>query len=162
MSEGMFVLGTFRSERMRVLYRSRQNDRICVIVNRCPTRRVLSGTGIELVTKPATIRYLYHSATAATEELSGTRGYEIHQIHHSNGPTGAGPRASFSVGASFRSRLCFKREDHDPDNLNAQIFVSHIFFEKLGISNCMSTGKSGVAVLLCDDRYPCLGLGLVP
>ncbi|GFW01523.1 uncharacterized protein TNCV_5137061 [Trichonephila clavipes] len=35
-------------------------------VHRCPTRRVLSGTGIELVTRQATIRYLYHSATAAT------------------------------------------------------------------------------------------------
>ncbi|GFX02454.1 hypothetical protein TNCV_3065191 [Trichonephila clavipes] len=35
-------------------------------VHRCPTRRVFSGTGLELVTMPATIRYLYHSATAAT------------------------------------------------------------------------------------------------
>ncbi|GFV91480.1 uncharacterized protein TNCV_2384401 [Trichonephila clavipes] len=35
-------------------------------VHRCPTRRVFSGTGIELVTRQATIRYLYHSATAAT------------------------------------------------------------------------------------------------
>ncbi|GFU08391.1 hypothetical protein TNCV_4188101 [Trichonephila clavipes] len=31
-----------------------------------PTRRVFSGTGLELVTRQATIRYLYHSATAAT------------------------------------------------------------------------------------------------
>ncbi|GFU04422.1 uncharacterized protein TNCV_3851331 [Trichonephila clavipes] len=35
-------------------------------VHRCPTRRVFSGTEIELVTKQATIRYLYHSASAAT------------------------------------------------------------------------------------------------
>ncbi|GFT34302.1 uncharacterized protein TNCV_2157621 [Trichonephila clavipes] len=35
-------------------------------VHRCPTRRVFSGTGLELVTRLATIRYLYHSATAAT------------------------------------------------------------------------------------------------
>ncbi|GFU51966.1 SPARC-related modular calcium-binding protein 1 [Trichonephila clavipes] len=35
-------------------------------VHRCPTRRNFSGTGLEFVTKPATIRYLYHSATAAT------------------------------------------------------------------------------------------------
>ncbi|GFW75718.1 uncharacterized protein TNCV_4429011 [Trichonephila clavipes] len=35
-------------------------------VHRCPTRRVFSGTGIELVTRQATIRYPYHSATAAT------------------------------------------------------------------------------------------------
>ncbi|GFX18816.1 uncharacterized protein TNCV_4143371 [Trichonephila clavipes] len=34
-------------------------------VHRFPTRRVLSGTGLELVTRQATIRYLYHSTTAA-------------------------------------------------------------------------------------------------
>ncbi|GFU07731.1 uncharacterized protein TNCV_4164261 [Trichonephila clavipes] len=34
-------------------------------VHHCPTRRVFSGTGLEVVTKQATIRYLYHSATAA-------------------------------------------------------------------------------------------------
>ncbi|GFU27069.1 uncharacterized protein TNCV_280511 [Trichonephila clavipes] len=34
-------------------------------MHRCPTRWVFSGTGLELVTKPATIRYLYHSAFAA-------------------------------------------------------------------------------------------------
>ncbi|GFX44261.1 uncharacterized protein TNCV_4376491 [Trichonephila clavipes] len=33
-------------------------------VHLCPTRRVFSGTGLELATKQATIRYLYHSATA--------------------------------------------------------------------------------------------------
>ncbi|GFW84233.1 uncharacterized protein TNCV_4878961 [Trichonephila clavipes] len=38
-------------------------------VHRCPTRRVFSGTGIELETKQATIRYLYHSATAATSRF---------------------------------------------------------------------------------------------
>ncbi|GFW00142.1 uncharacterized protein TNCV_2914241 [Trichonephila clavipes] len=36
-------------------------------VHRCPTRRVFSGTGLELVTKPATIRCPYHSATAAIQ-----------------------------------------------------------------------------------------------
>ncbi|GFW57904.1 uncharacterized protein TNCV_1418511 [Trichonephila clavipes] len=35
-------------------------------VHRCPTRRVFGGTGLELVTRQATIKYLYHSATAAT------------------------------------------------------------------------------------------------
>ncbi|GFX31298.1 uncharacterized protein TNCV_2061171 [Trichonephila clavipes] len=35
-------------------------------VHRCPTRRVFSGTGLEPVTKQAAVRYLYHSATAAT------------------------------------------------------------------------------------------------
>ncbi|GFX28491.1 uncharacterized protein TNCV_1153001 [Trichonephila clavipes] len=35
-------------------------------VHRCPTRRVFSGTGLEPVTRQAMVRYLYHSATAAT------------------------------------------------------------------------------------------------
>ncbi|GFT17649.1 uncharacterized protein TNCV_2587571 [Trichonephila clavipes] len=34
-------------------------------VHRSPTRLVFSGTGLELVTRPTTIRYLDHSATAA-------------------------------------------------------------------------------------------------
>ncbi|GFT20138.1 uncharacterized protein TNCV_1945731 [Trichonephila clavipes] len=38
-------------------------DRFNVL--RCPTRRVFRGTGLELVTRQATIRYLYNSATAA-------------------------------------------------------------------------------------------------
>ncbi|GFX14012.1 uncharacterized protein TNCV_612171 [Trichonephila clavipes] len=32
LKEGRFVLGTFRSERMRVLYRSCQNDRLCLML----------------------------------------------------------------------------------------------------------------------------------
>ncbi|GFW83468.1 uncharacterized protein TNCV_2512531 [Trichonephila clavipes] len=35
-------------------------------VHHCPTRRLISGTGLEPVTKQAMVRYLYHSATAAT------------------------------------------------------------------------------------------------
>ncbi|GFU31245.1 uncharacterized protein TNCV_1742371 [Trichonephila clavipes] len=35
-------------------------------VHRCPTRPVFSGTGLEPMTKQATFRYQYHSATAAT------------------------------------------------------------------------------------------------
>ncbi|GFU51798.1 uncharacterized protein TNCV_855731 [Trichonephila clavipes] len=35
-------------------------------VHRCPTRWVFSGTGLELVTRQATIRYLYPSAAAAS------------------------------------------------------------------------------------------------
>ncbi|GFS86027.1 uncharacterized protein TNCV_1220141 [Trichonephila clavipes] len=42
-------------------------------VHRCPTRRVFSGTGLELVTKPATIRYLYNSATVATTNFRERR-----------------------------------------------------------------------------------------
>ncbi|GFV30666.1 uncharacterized protein TNCV_1777191 [Trichonephila clavipes] len=35
-------------------------------MHHCPTRRVFSGTGLELMTKPTTIPYSYHSATAST------------------------------------------------------------------------------------------------
>ncbi|GFV14407.1 uncharacterized protein TNCV_808391 [Trichonephila clavipes] len=38
-------------------------------VHRCPTRRVFCGTGLELGTRQATIRYLYHSATVAAIEF---------------------------------------------------------------------------------------------
>ncbi|GFT01221.1 uncharacterized protein TNCV_3373401 [Trichonephila clavipes] len=38
-------------------------------VHRCPTRRVFSSIEIELVTRQATIRYLYHLATAAVVSL---------------------------------------------------------------------------------------------
>ncbi|GFV84933.1 retrovirus-related Pol polyprotein from transposon 412 [Trichonephila clavipes] len=37
-------------------------------VHRCPTRRIFSGTGLELVTRQDTIRYLYNSATASTDK----------------------------------------------------------------------------------------------
>ncbi|GFX80070.1 transposable element Tcb2 transposase [Trichonephila clavipes] len=49
-------------------------------VHRCPTRRVFSGTGLEPVTKQATVRYLYHSATAATD----LRTYCIRKIWRKN------------------------------------------------------------------------------
>ncbi|GFW75012.1 hypothetical protein TNCV_2678801 [Trichonephila clavipes] len=34
-------------------------------MHRCPTWRVFSGTGRDLVTRQATIRYLYHSVTSS-------------------------------------------------------------------------------------------------
>ncbi|GFT10433.1 uncharacterized protein TNCV_3191061 [Trichonephila clavipes] len=43
-------------------------------VHRCPTRRVFSGTELELGTRHATVRYLYHSATAATLNIEPSRG----------------------------------------------------------------------------------------
>ncbi|GFV15513.1 uncharacterized protein TNCV_4835391 [Trichonephila clavipes] len=45
-------------------------------VHRCPTRRVFSGTRLELVTRQVPIRYLYHSATAATY-ASGTEEVKV-------------------------------------------------------------------------------------
>ncbi|GFU75803.1 uncharacterized protein TNCV_1652631 [Trichonephila clavipes] len=41
-------------------------------VRRCPTRRVSGGTGFEPVTRQATVRYLYHSATAAAHHYGMT------------------------------------------------------------------------------------------
>ncbi|GFW70888.1 uncharacterized protein TNCV_2864831 [Trichonephila clavipes] len=38
-------------------------------VHRCPTQRVFSDTGLELMKRQATVRYLYHSATAATYQV---------------------------------------------------------------------------------------------
>ncbi|GFT20504.1 uncharacterized protein TNCV_2183531 [Trichonephila clavipes] len=35
-------------------------------VHRCPTRQVFSGSGLELMTRQATSRYLYHSTITAT------------------------------------------------------------------------------------------------
>ncbi|GFW60471.1 uncharacterized protein TNCV_943381 [Trichonephila clavipes] len=40
-------------------------------MHRCPTWRVFSGTGLELVTKPATIRHQYHLATAVHKRIYG-------------------------------------------------------------------------------------------
>ncbi|GFV70899.1 hypothetical protein TNCV_3040941 [Trichonephila clavipes] len=42
-------------------------------MHRCPTL-VFSGTGLELMTRQATIRYLYHSANAAPEPLGAWLG----------------------------------------------------------------------------------------
>ncbi|GFX08435.1 uncharacterized protein TNCV_3269241 [Trichonephila clavipes] len=39
----------------------------------CPTRWVFSGTGLELLTRQATIRYLYHSATAVKMVPQGSK-----------------------------------------------------------------------------------------
>ncbi|GFX97651.1 uncharacterized protein TNCV_3065391 [Trichonephila clavipes] len=60
-------------------------------VHRCPTRLVFSGTGLELVTRQATIRYLYLSATAADNML----GLYIQR--------GIGPQPSFCL-TSFLKR----------------------------------------------------------
>ncbi|GFV68315.1 hypothetical protein TNCV_2203461 [Trichonephila clavipes] len=53
MKEGRFVLGTFPSERMRVLYRSRQNDRLRVMlvlvnIDISPPQQKESGTKLNI------------------------------------------------------------------------------------------------------------------
>ncbi|GFV44672.1 uncharacterized protein TNCV_212261 [Trichonephila clavipes] len=67
-------------------------------VHRCPTRRVFSGTGLEPVTKQATVRYLYHSATAATW-------LAVHTPTKSSGlqtvTSDQGPRNSLQQGARY-------------------------------------------------------------
>ncbi|GFV79535.1 uncharacterized protein TNCV_279881 [Trichonephila clavipes] len=50
-------------------------------VHHCPTRQVFSGTGLELVTRLATIRYLYYSATAA-RSLPRVRPWTRVQLAH--------------------------------------------------------------------------------
>ncbi|GFS95266.1 uncharacterized protein TNCV_2630931 [Trichonephila clavipes] len=44
-------------------------------VHRCPTRRVFSDAGLELVTRQATVRYLYHWVSAATERKGNIQAY---------------------------------------------------------------------------------------
>ncbi|GFV97839.1 uncharacterized protein TNCV_2021541 [Trichonephila clavipes] len=46
-------------------------------VHRCPSRRVFSGTGLELVTRPPMVRYLVHSATAVTGDLYSMKGIRL-------------------------------------------------------------------------------------
>ncbi|GFU15143.1 uncharacterized protein TNCV_3789831 [Trichonephila clavipes] len=52
-------------------------------VHRCPTQRVFRGIVLELMTRLATIRYLYHLATAANRRLLpsciGTATLPLHQ-----------------------------------------------------------------------------------
>ncbi|GFV57526.1 hypothetical protein TNCV_3270571 [Trichonephila clavipes] len=93
-------------------------------VHRRPTRRVFSGTGIELVTKQATIRYLYHSATAATCRQSNGRnnytgnyknGRQGNQWFESRNRFQKDNRRYNDKGYQFRNgsqKDDFSREDH--------------------------------------------------
>ncbi|GFV66078.1 uncharacterized protein TNCV_2891481 [Trichonephila clavipes] len=54
-------------------------------VHRCPTRWVFSGTGLEPVTKQATVRYLYHSATTATTLSQHTWRYVNERLWYPSG-----------------------------------------------------------------------------
>ncbi|GFS87704.1 hypothetical protein TNCV_2942801 [Trichonephila clavipes] len=61
------------------------------------------------------------------------------------------------VGGSSRSRLSLQDSIHvhDSNNFNGQMLFPVVFYEKLGISDCMS-------LLASDDRHPCIGPGLSP
>ncbi|GFX17432.1 dystrobrevin beta [Trichonephila clavipes] len=65
-------------------------------VHRCPTRRVFSGTGIELVTRQATIRYLYHSATAATQ-VHSVDIWNVIEAFRENGLNSLEPRMEINI-----------------------------------------------------------------
>ncbi|GFX03647.1 uncharacterized protein TNCV_2112191 [Trichonephila clavipes] len=70
-------------------------------MHRCPTRRVFSGIGLELVTKPATIRY--HSATAAFSTIGQVHVWRTpaHVYdHYSFLPTGKHGSGSVMIGAT--------------------------------------------------------------
>ncbi|GFS56159.1 uncharacterized protein TNCV_1650721 [Trichonephila clavipes] len=54
--------------------------------HRCPTWRVFSGTGLELVTRQATIPYLYHSATAAIQQIWNKMSQDIIQNLYASMP----------------------------------------------------------------------------
>ncbi|GFV60645.1 uncharacterized protein TNCV_45971 [Trichonephila clavipes] len=96
-------------------------------VHRCPTRRVFSATGLELVTRQATIRYLYHSATAApkrpkygtkttnrhvlTGRLIGADGWDIKR----GGGTELMGRCEMSGGKSYKGMhsCCFSKSSRN-------------------------------------------------
>ncbi|GFX24155.1 transposable element Tc3 transposase [Trichonephila clavipes] len=94
-------------------------------VHRCPTRRVFSGTRLELVTKPATIRFLYHSATSAsTPSRHGDRfnscqviysqfGLAIHQNdHQARRRFVEWAQNEIAVVLDFNKRILFSDEAH--------------------------------------------------
>ncbi|GFW65388.1 uncharacterized protein TNCV_396541 [Trichonephila clavipes] len=78
-------------------------------VHRCLTRLVFSSTGLELVTRQAMIRYLYHSATAAPL-TSGTQAQQA--LEH----VAATPYVAFSVSRCqviySQFGLAFHQNDH--------------------------------------------------
>ncbi|GFX82292.1 uncharacterized protein TNCV_973041 [Trichonephila clavipes] len=73
-------------------------------VHRCPTRRVFSGTGLELVTKQATVRYLYHSATAATahKKKYNFKNFLIYKV------LSEAKNSVFQAEAAFSKAKCFQ------------------------------------------------------
>ncbi|GFV57784.1 uncharacterized protein TNCV_1565921 [Trichonephila clavipes] len=80
-------------------------------VHRCPTRRVFSGTGLELVTRQATVRYLYHSTievikmTVEYEAELAERWTELPQVSGES-------RSFFRVHTGYFSNIpkCIKAE----------------------------------------------------
>ncbi|GFT63724.1 uncharacterized protein TNCV_871441 [Trichonephila clavipes] len=83
-------------------------------VHCCPTRRVFSGTGLELVTRQATIRYLYHSATAAQKSV-GTPTVL-------SGFVPLKPTTLFSTYRSIRFLSNDEVKEAIPDFLESQLF----------------------------------------
>ncbi|GFV90210.1 uncharacterized protein TNCV_4379261 [Trichonephila clavipes] len=72
-------------------------------VHRCPTRRVFRGTGLELVIRQATIRYIYHSATTATSEKAGKVSRTTNDLNVCRLPTQPKTLKGFSGGTH---RVC--------------------------------------------------------
>ncbi|GFW29373.1 uncharacterized protein TNCV_743151 [Trichonephila clavipes] len=66
-------------------------------MHRAPTRRVFSGTGLDLVTRPATIRYFDHSATAV---LSWREDSFLRKSRH---PPEESPSCHFKIIKTFKT-----------------------------------------------------------
>ncbi|GFW31952.1 uncharacterized protein TNCV_54331 [Trichonephila clavipes] len=103
-------------------------------VHRCPTRRVFSGTGLELVTRQATIRYLYHPATAATRRFfkaTRTRAHDTSVM------------SSWAVGS-----LVVRASDSRPEGLGSMLDVTKYHPSAHGFTcrNCGGGDRGRVAI----------------
>ncbi|GFW22249.1 transposable element Tc3 transposase [Trichonephila clavipes] len=145
-------------------------------VHRCPTRRVFSGTGFEPVTKQATVRYLYHWATAATscQVIYSQFGLAIHQNdHQARRRFVEWAQNEIAVVPDFHKRILFSDEAHfwlngyvNKQNcriwseVNPQVYVeTPLHPEKLTVWCALWAGESffkndeGHNVTVNGDRY---------
>ncbi|GFX70954.1 transposable element Tcb1 transposase [Trichonephila clavipes] len=84
-------------------------------VHRCPTRRVFSGTGLEPVTKQATVRYPYHSATAATSRSQSEVPRDLHKLRGGNRRSTASDlsrQLSSATGTTVSRQTVYRRLGH--------------------------------------------------
>ncbi|GFV49363.1 hypothetical protein TNCV_3789501 [Trichonephila clavipes] len=101
------------------------NGRTFHLLKDSPLRRILSGIGFELVTRPAMIRYLDHSATAAThyareafQEYCGVFSSDIAPTTHGREKNTPPPKSK-----NIKFNLSCKRRPPHPKRLKRQFVL---------------------------------------